>query len=732
MKHNIQLKAAIEVPNWSAPAEARQHLEEAIDNFVSAAAAATAAPDAALALRVTAGLGKTTTVLRVIARHGEALLSQGHVLVYVPTLELAERAREEFRRLAPQLPARVVRGRDAQRPDDSKNKMCGRAEFAKEIARLVPSVTRALCRGTDHDGTFVQSPCATGCPYLEQKDVPGPHVIFLSHAYLTATPPVDPDVSIALRVIDEKVWPTLIRTSHLPISDFMRAPASSFPKKLFGVMAHAKAALVDGLQRDLPVHDHVRSSGITTAQLQEIAEAEKRSQSVLEIGPWQSDEAMEFRIKTFDSAAAHRSRRRHHVFARLAEKEAGHCVGLKLLEKTDEQGSQQVIQSSWIRKIDRSAPLLLLDADADPDITEHLAPGANFVSIQSPPIADIVQVSDLTLSNSWLLDVEKGERRRAAVLEVLEREVDRSAGGGVMLVATKKVLKALHADVGNSLTGDEDAALRQKLSGADPRWFGPRTQGVNDFAGYAAIVVVGRLQPRVADIESSARAVFANDARPIIQHDSGPLPKSETQILMMDGTAQDAVMCAHPDHRVQSILTQTRECGTLQAIARLRLVSPSRAKRVVILSSLPLPDFPITRQATFAALEQDLEHERDWQGFVRMQKALRATMGRSVRGTRLSSMGLAADLPLDFVSGAARFRRGRPTAHLMSLCERVAAANGWSITSLMLRSKSGGKSVPAVVLDDGGRPFKAAKSLWPDFTPTLPPVSASGTSELIL
>jgi len=717
MKHDTQLDAAIAVPHWSEPGEARRRLEEIIESFVRAAADATAAPDAALALRVTAGLGKTATALRVIAQHGEALLAQGHVLVYVPTLELAERAWGEFRTLAPGLSSRVIRGRDAQRPDDSKKKMCERAEIAREIARLVPSVTQALCRGTDPDGNFVQSSCAPGCPYLAQKDVPGPHVVFLSHAYLTVDPPIDRDFPIALRVIDEKVWPTLIRTSHLPISDLMRAPASSFPTDLFGVMARAKAALVDGLQRDLPLHDHLRSSGVDTEQLQKLVKAEEQSRSVLDIGPWQSEEEMNFRIRTFDNASVDTSRRRRHVFARLAAKEAGHCVGLRLFEKADEQGSQQVIQSSWTREIDRDAPLLLLDADADSDITEHVAPGAKFVSIQSPPVADIVQVSDLTLSDSWLLDAEHGARRRAAVLKILEREVARSAGGGVLLVATKKVLRALHADVGNAMTEDEDKALRQKLSGADPRWFGPRTQGVNDFAGYAAIVIVGRLQPRVTDMETSARAVFANDAAPIAEHRSGPLPKTTTSILIRDGATQKAAVRAYPDRRVQSILAQTRECGTLQAIARLRLVSPTQAKRVVILSNLPLPDFPVTRLTTFTAIERDLEHEPDWLGFIRMEKSLRATMGRPVRGARLSAAGLASDLPLDFETelAAKHFRRGRSTKHMLALCGSVASVNGWQMTPLLLRRTTGGKAIPAVILEHSDAALVAARRLWPDF-----------------
>jgi len=721
MKHEKQPETTTRIPRCSTPSEARAQLDEEIDRFVKAAAKGTAAPEAALALQVTAGLGKTATTLRVIARHGQALLARGHVLIYVPTLDLAERAHADFCALVPGLPSRVIRGRDALRPHDRKKKMCERAEIAKEISGFVPSVTQALCRGRGPDGNFVQSPCASRCPYLEQKDVQGTHITFLSHAYLTVVPPIDRDYRVVLRVIDEKVWPTLTRTPHLAIDDFMRAPSNPFPETLHKTLSHAKAAIVDGLQRDLPLHDHVRNSGIDTMELQRLSQAESQARCHLDIGPWQSTEAVEFRVKTFDRKSFFTSRHQQRILERLAEKEAGHCVSLKLLDLTTDQGSQRVIQSASIGEIERDAPLLLLDADADPDITDRIAPSAAFVSILSRPVADIVQVSDLTLSNNWLLNPEKGVGRRAAVLKILKLEVDRADGGGVLIVATKSILAALHGDLGQTVSKDDDAGLRQPLLGAQPRWFGPRTQGVNDFEGYAAIVTIGRLQPGIDDVEKSARAIFSKDETPIPRHDSGPLPATDARILMADGSLREAPTRVHPDPRAQAILTQSRECATLQAIARLRLVSPDRAKRVVILSNLPLPDFPVTRLSTLAALERGLEHEPDWHGFIRMENALRATMGRPVRGTRLSALGLEADLPRNFQSEASakRFRRGRPTSDLVSLCQRVAAANGWQITPLLLRRPAGGKAVPAIILDDLGTPLSAARILWPDFNATF-------------
>ncbi|MDR6308134.1 hypothetical protein [Pacificitalea manganoxidans] len=187
-------------------------------------------------------------------------------------------------------------------------------------------------------------------------------------------------------------------------------------------------------------------------------------------------------------------------------------------------------------------------------------------------------------------------------------------------------------------------------------------------------------------------------------------------VVARAGSDPPAKCHTHPDPRVHAVIAQTRECGTLQAIARLRLVAPVRSKRVVILSSLPLPGFPVTRLVAFNQLARGLEHEPDPAGFIRMEAALRALRRRPVCGTRLSAGGLAADLPRDFKTDevAKRFRRGRPTDHLVALCGRVSKRNGWPLTLLALRKPGGGHSIPAIVLSSPEDALKQAQRLWPD------------------
>jgi len=473
--------------------------------------------------------------------------------------------------------------------------------------------------------------------------------------------------------------------------------------------------VVDGLQRDLPLYEHLRRDGLTSDSINRLADIEGKSRKHLDLSPGQDMAAKKFRVATFDSRAFLASRRRQRIFLLLSEKDIGRCNILRLAETTVDGASRQSIEIFTTEDVPRDAPMLLLDADADREITEWVVPGVEVIAIESPPDADIVQIKDLTLSNTWLLDEEKGAGRRAAVLGILKREVSKADGRGVLLVATKAVLGALQTDV-TGHAPEDDCELRQLLLGAVPRWFGPRTQGVNDFEDFATIVVVGRLQPHISDAEASARAIFGKDLLPIVSHDGGPLPSLKSFHLMSDGSDPPAKCHTHPDTRVHAVIAQTRECGTLQAIARLRLVAPVRSKRVVILSSLPLPGFPVTRLVAFNQLARGLEHEPDPAGFIRMEAALRALRRRPVCGTRLSAGGLAADLPRDFKTDevAKRFRRGRPTDHLVALCGRVSKRNGWPLTLLALRKPGGGHSIPAVVLSSPEHALKQAKRLWPD------------------
>ena len=675
----------------------------------------------ALTFKVSAGVGKTSTALRLLAEHGRELLARGHVLFYVPTLELAERAAAELQKLDAGLPIAVVRGRGATAPLTGKP-MCERSDLVARLAELVPSVTQALCR-VKKGGKIIEAPCASGCPYLAQKDAVGAKIHFLSHSYLDASPPIDRDTPVALRIIDEKVWPTLVAATDIYLEDFMRAPPAAFPAGLRADLALAKSGIVTALQNGWDVRAHLLSLGCDKDKLALLSKGEAASRDTLDIMPRDSSEKIEFLIDTYDRAAFYASRKRQALFDILASDEP---LGPNRLILEDQHGGahrRQIIRLCRLNQLPRDAPLLLIDADADPEIAERLAPGTAFATIATKPQAEVVQISDLTLSNAWLLDQTRGTDRRAKILRVIEREVNRAADGGVLVVSTRLVLAKLHEDVGQRVENSlDDALLKRPLLGATSRWFGPKMLGVNDFEKYRTIIIVGRLQPGIPDIETQARCLFSDCADPVTAHADGPLPERSAARVMQDGSVRSDKIRSHPNVMADAVLRQTRECATLQTIARLRLVSPETQKRVVVMCNMPLPDLPIDKLITLDALYRGLEDEPDVAGYLRLEQALRATMGRTVCGTRVSAAGLFADLPLDFPSesSAKEFRRGRTTQDTLALIDRIGTRNGWPRTHIGLTVRGrGGRGTPAVVLAEPEDALSQANRLWPKYTPGL-------------
>jgi hypothetical protein len=606
-----------DIATWRAPDDARQELYTRMDAFIRAAAAgdgpSSEQGSPALTFKVSAGVGKTSTALRLLVAHGRELLSRGHVLFYVPTLELAERAAADLQKLDGGLPVAVIRGRFATAPQTGKP-MCERSDLVARIAGLVPSITQALCR-VRKAGEIVEAPCASGCRYLAQNDAFGAKIHFLSHNYLDMSPPIDRDTPIALRIIDEKVWPTLVAAADIYLEEFMRAPPRAFPVGLRADLALAKSGIVTALQNGWDVQAHLLSLGCDKDKLASLSKGEAASRDTLGIMPRDSSEKIDFLIGTYDRAAFYASRKRQALFDCLASDEP---IGPNRLILEDQHGAahgRQIIRLCRLNQLPRDAPLLLIDADADPEIADMLAPGTEFATITTKPQAEVVQVSDLTLSNAWLLDQTRGTDRRARILRVIEREVNR-AGGGVLVVSTKPVLTKLHEDVGQRVENPlDDALFKRPLLGAKPRWFGPNMLGVNDFEKYRTIIIVGRLQPGIPDIETQARCLFSDCEDPVTAHADGPLPEQRAALVMQDGSLKSAKVRSHPNVMADAVLRQTRECATLQAIARLRLVSPQTPKRVVVMCNMPLPDLPIDKLITLDALSRDLEDEPDVVGY---------------------------------------------------------------------------------------------------------------------
>lgn len=112
-------------------------------------------------------------------------------------------------------------------------------------------------------------------------------------------------------------------------------------------------------------------------------------------------------------------------------------------------------------------------------------------------------------------------------------------------------------------------------------------RGMDRWKNVDAIVVIGRNQPPLEEVEAITRSVFLTDDTALQFADDWTT--EERGYRMRDEKARIGVdVVAHPDTRVQSVLEQLREHESQQAIDRLRLVHAEKPKRVYIVCNVPL------------------------------------------------------------------------------------------------------------------------------------------------
>ena len=693
---------------------ARRTRETEMQDFVlTALAAVQGVPEpSGMAFRVPTGLGKTSTALRLVAKHATALLKHGHVVFHMPTIGLAEQAAADFQRIAPSVWSQVVRGRDAEKLDGSP--MCIRAELARRIAPIVPSVTNALCRDSK---SGKEALCALRCPYLAQHRS-GYRILFTSHAYLTHHLPVPG--SIALRIVDEKVWPSLTSVRDLTVEDWLSEPAGHGDDDLKGLHRAARYKVLEALQSGRCVIPELRKAGIGSDQLRALADLERTRAPKLVVDPSMSRDAIGETVDEFSWAEWSIAVGRRELFLLLADGSERGMTQRLTLETVAKKGERRsVLRMHLCAEIPRNAPTLFLDADADPMIVDTVWPGAAYRMIRCLPKANIVQIARRTLSNRYLLHHPRAEEHRGLVRDVIESELA-AADGRVLVVATRKVLAGLRGDL---KTGGEVAIeeLKGPLLGAEARWFGPNLQGLNEFEEFETVVIVGRSEPSVGDLEREMRCLFGDDEIPLAFAETGRLVRQRVLQELASGAEQASWRTVHPDPRGMALLEQLRECQTLQAAGRIRYLSPKRRKRIILLSDLPLRDLKPNALTTLEDLAGRVHDPEDPRGFDILSQALGSAPNPRVPGFRLSKQGLHEDLPAAFptVCSATEFRRGRTTGQLTRLIQRLAQMRGWPATLIELRRPGGGHACPAFVFARELEAISDAKRLWPGLSPQL-------------
>jgi len=373
-------------------------------------------------------------------------------------------------------------------------------------------------------------------------------------------------------VIDERVWPEVVRVRQVSLEDLVSDQDSQGIKKLKGEVAQSIIEKKDILSS-------------ITASLEEVTAMRKSLQRQApdtlfhpQSSPDTIRKALE-EIKRSDPT---------YILLKLIETDISngrtHSDAIEVVK-----GGLRLHYLKKIGKGQVKGRILIFDADASKRLNERIFQrNFEYREIKVPRHLEVLQVSDRTFSRVSLFPLAKasGEEKRQRKMSRFGYEVFEY----LRTVATPETLVVSYKELADLLR--ETRQPGDDLGGVEH--FGA-LRGIDEHKGRETVIVVGRNQPSDRDLASYARCFYGQDQDPLVFRPSlepGQMPTGP-----------------EPDERIQELLEQIREAESMQALARLRDVQSDTPKKVILLSSLPLPGLEI-ESVTWKELREEAGIER--------------------------------------------------------------------------------------------------------------------------
>lgn len=539
-----ELVPAAEKPDMTA-LEAKANMEKEI--------AAALKGTGVTAIRATAGLGKTTATASTLMQIPH--LPSKRVDIYARSKE-EQRQWLGFLEQAKKDQAQTVRITLIEGRNETN---CVQFKAAQALSASGVSVSPHLC-GTAKE----RCKAYDGCPYREQFSSTAAGIRIYSHAHLP-TPLHEglpqPDIVVidesfhnSATLVSKPFTPAQLRNlSALRTTPLARGLVSKEEQFRFQDLRYLCNTTADALSSGRPVLSELRGHGISPESLLDGAKLVASAVQHPRLTPHASVETIEGEIAR---CRIHSGRLISLIFSNLAvELETGREEAHSLMPHEGDK-FRVCCRRDIMRRCD-AATVLILDADCDEIILRAFFPGARVVSMEAKLNAEIVQIDDLTLSKS-ALGLGVGGKLNT---KLIERVIEVVSEYSNPLVITYRSLIP---------------HLKNRLPKASFGYFG-NIRGSNQWKNFGTVVVVGRHCVPPDAIESAARALFWDAAKPLSF--GPPYPRRYavgTGVLI----SQDEI-----DPRCQALRVASRDAETRQALARLRLVHCEERKTVVLLSS---------------------------------------------------------------------------------------------------------------------------------------------------
>ena len=518
-------------------------------------------------IRAPAGLGKTSLVVKKLAHRTGGLAE-----VYVPTHALAEEVGRDLREANPQLKVNVIAGRS--HPGTDGKPLCKKHRVAEEVARGGGEVYASLCareRGKREERCeYYES-----CPYIAQF-TPAQVTIY-PHAYLPLErmrlEPGVPEIAI----IDETFIMSCIERFEVPLSILRSSCGGSTTLRVCAEIEYA-------LTRGLPLFQHLYSVGIAFEVCREaLREIQQRGGN---ISPAMSEK---------EQLAALQQRRQTNQLRKLLEVVwlESHVGRLKshgiqycpTTQKINVYGKKQIRRFAERRRPGdhdhHQSRVFVIDANADEQLIGQFFDDVVFWTIPAVRQAKVIQCRSTRCSTTSLVPKRNSDPKS-------KREAKKRLGELNAFIARIARQHARVLVVGpQAITGNPKTKTKPLIkapANVDLAHFNA-IRGIDRWKDHEAIVVIGRNEPPIEEVEAIARCVFLTDREPL--QFASEWAVAERGYRWKGGRLGVDVV-VHPDLRVQKILEQIREGESQQAIDRIRLIHATAPKAVYLLSNVVL------------------------------------------------------------------------------------------------------------------------------------------------